>query len=153
MSVQTRKNPVNGLGSTLFELQLTWLWTWSGKSFGYREGDKLYTLEGLQVGRFVGREVYGSGGAYLGETGPGEDALALVTNQYKKSRTQTGFVPALADPKLPRPAQPPRPFYTGHEDFPSVGELMAGMGRTLPVEIQRALRARRQPGAARATSH
>ena len=153
MPVQTRKNPANGLGAVLYDSQTTWLWTWSGKCFGYREGDKLYTLEGLQVGRFVGREVYGSDGYYLGETGGADDAKCLVTNMYKKSLTQPGFVPVLTDPKMPRPAQPERPFYTGHEDFPSSAELVTEMGRTLPLDIQRALKARRQPGMSKATSH
>ena len=153
MPVQTRKNPVSGLGAVLFDSELTWLWTWSGKCFGYREGDKLFTLEGLQIGRFVGREVYGADGYYLGETGPVDDAQALVTNMYKRSRTQPGFAPVLADPKAARPGQPARPFYAGHEDFPSSAELLTEMGRTLPVNIQRALRARRQPGVSKATSH
>jgi len=140
--------------AVLFESKiLTWMWTWSGKCFGYREGDYLYTLEGLTVGRFVGREVYGADGQYLGETGPGEDSMALVTNMYKKSQKQQGFVPKLADPKVARSEQPLRPFYTGHEDFPTAAQLVMDMSRTLPADIQRALRARRQPGVSRAASH
>ena len=144
MPVETRKSPVETLGATLFESRLKWLWTWGGKSFGYRDGDKLFTMEGLQVGRFFGREVYRPDGSYLGETGPGEDAVALVTNHYKRSRTQPGFVPVLVDPKMPLAPQPPRPFYLGHEDFPSAAELTAEIGRSLPADVQRGLRARRQ---------
>jgi len=132
---------------------LTWMWTWSGKCFGYRQGEHLYTLDGLMVGRFVGREVYAADGHYLGETGPGEDSAALVTNMYKKSQTQPGFVPKLADAKVGRPVQPPRPLYTGHEDFPTAADLIAEMGKALPADIQKALRVRRQPGLSRATSH
>lgn len=128
----------------MFDGERTWLWTWSGKSFGYREGDRLFTLEGLEVGRFYGREVYGPDGAYLGEVGPGDDAVALATNLYKRGRRQTPFVPSLVNPRPPRPAQPVRPFYAGYADFPSPAELLARIWPCLPAEIQRALSARRQ---------
>ena len=153
MTVQTRKNPASSLGAALFEPERIWLWTWSGKCFGYREGDDLFTLEGLQVGRFAGREVYGWDGRYLGEIGPGEDAMALVTNLYKRSRTQDGFRPVLVEARTARAAQPARPLYAGHEDFPSMAALLEEMGQSLPVEIHRALRSRRSRGTARATSH
>jgi hypothetical protein len=148
MSVQTRSNPISGIGAVLFDGERTWLWTWSGKSFGYREGDRLFTLEGLEAGRFVGREVYGPDGSYLGEVGPGDDAVALATNLYKRDRTQAPFVPTLADPRPPRPAQPVRPFYAGYEDFPSSWALLAKIWRSLPAEIQRVLLARRKRVAA-----
>jgi len=152
MPVQIYHNPVSGLGTTLFEPERKWLWTWSGTSFGYRLGDGLFTLEGLQVGQFVDREVFGWNGEYMGETGPGEDAIALVTNLYKKSKTQRGFVPTLLDPAPPRAAQPPRPFYAGHEDFPAASALVSGMAASLPTEIQRALRAKRQRGSTSAVA-
>jgi hypothetical protein len=46
---------------------VTFLWTWSGISFGYRDGDHLWTYDGRHVGRFIGDAVYGHGGRYLGE--------------------------------------------------------------------------------------
>ncbi len=36
------------------------LWTWSGKSFGYREGDELWTHDGNHAGRFDGDAVCAS---------------------------------------------------------------------------------------------
>jgi hypothetical protein len=42
----------------LVEATMQWLWTWGGVSFGYREGDNLWTHDGRHVGRFHGIEVY-----------------------------------------------------------------------------------------------
>lgn len=38
---------------------MQWLWTWGGESFGYRDGDNLWTHTGQHVGRFHGDEVFG----------------------------------------------------------------------------------------------
>ena len=44
-----------------------WLWTWGGASFGFRDGESLFTHEGVEAGHFHGDEIYGSDGTYLGE--------------------------------------------------------------------------------------
>jgi len=33
---------------------MQWLWTWGGASFGYKDGDDLWTHDGRHVGRFHG---------------------------------------------------------------------------------------------------
>ena len=43
------------------------LWTWGGKYFGYRDSNALRTYRGCHVGHFVGDEVFGLDGRYLGE--------------------------------------------------------------------------------------
>jgi hypothetical protein len=53
------------------------LWTWSGKYFGYRDGDELWTHDGRLAGRFYHDEVYGAAGRYLGEV---RDVDRLITN-------------------------------------------------------------------------
>src|SRR5258708_19576409 len=75
---------------------LSWLWTWNGGCFGYRRGDSLFTYDGVEVGRFSGKEIYGPDGRYLGEvmsTEGGDDRL--IASNYKKSRVAASFVPAL----------------------------------------------------------
>src|SRR5579863_955264 len=62
--------------------------TWGGKSFGYREGDNLWTHHGRHVGRFDGDEIYGPDGAYLGEL---RNKNRLITNIGKKGRRMSGF--------------------------------------------------------------
>jgi hypothetical protein len=59
---------------------MTWLWTWGGKCFGYRDGDDLWTYDGQHVGRFHGDEIYGRDGRYLGEV---MNESRLITNKAK----------------------------------------------------------------------
>lgn len=95
---------------------MDWVWTWSGRCFGYRDSEDLWTHRGVWVGRFHGDDVFGSDGDYLGELMSGN---RLITNRAKKSR------------RAARPAVRGRggnyaPFanyaayamYAGHEDFP-----------------------------------
>ena len=98
----------------------TWIWTWGGKCFGYREGDSLFTYEGKEAGRFVGAEIYGVDGRYIGEVRNAEDGQRLITSLYKKSRIiGGGFYPAhhhtFSKPADRREEQ----LYTGYEDFPA----------------------------------
>jgi hypothetical protein len=97
-----------------------WLWTWSGVSFGYRLGDSLFTHDGIEVGRFIGLEVYGVDGRYLGEVGTAEDGSRLITNLHKKSLAMDDFVPTF-DTAYKRLANRAGlgPLFCGHEDFPS----------------------------------
>ena len=43
------------------------MFTWKGRSIGYKDGENLWTYSGKHVGRFHGDEVYGLDGRYLGE--------------------------------------------------------------------------------------
>jgi len=69
---------------------MDWLWTWSGTSFGYREGDNLWTYDGRHVGRFAGNDVYARDGAYVGEI---IGSNRLITSRAKLGWRQGGFTP------------------------------------------------------------
>lgn len=96
-----------------------WLWTWGGACFGYRRETSLFTHDGQEVGRFVGAEVYGTDGTYIGELNHAADGPRLITNVYKKSRTGATFVPDVDRPHKRPEARAPEPLFIGHEDFPS----------------------------------
>lgn len=68
---------------------MEWLWTWSGRCFGYRDGDNLWTHDGRDIGRFHDDEVYGSDDRYLGEIINNR----LITNKSKKVQRRSGFAP------------------------------------------------------------
>jgi hypothetical protein len=57
------------------------LWTWSGKFFGYRQGDALRTYRGHHIGYFVGDDAFSLDGRYLGEAKDNR----LITNRSKKN--------------------------------------------------------------------
>lgn len=97
---------------------IEWLWTWGGVSFGYRDGDSLFTYEGVEVGRFRGREIYGTDGHYLGETGMGREAVRLITNSHKRSQMALPFVPTLTHGHPREKDRPAMGLYSGHVDFP-----------------------------------
>lgn len=67
---------------------MEWLYTWGGRSFGYKDGDRLYTHDGRNVGKFYGNEIYGQDRAYLGEI----RNQILITNTSKKGNRKSGFV-------------------------------------------------------------
>ena len=46
---------------------MIWMWTWSGKCFGYLDGEDLYTYSGKHVGKLQGTDIYNPQGRYLGE--------------------------------------------------------------------------------------
>ena len=96
-----------------------WLWTWSGRCFGYRRGNSLYRCDGIEVGRFVGSEVYGIDGAYLGELKDTEDGERLITSSYKTSRSAAPFVPMIDRAHTRQADRRGYPLYCGHEDFPA----------------------------------
>ena len=75
-----------------------WLWSFAGRSVGYRDGDDLWTFDGRLVGRFVSDEVYDPRGRYLGEIALGR----LITNFTKVTRTQARFEPAPNRPGVVR---------------------------------------------------
>jgi hypothetical protein len=73
--------------------QIEWLWTWGGKSFGYRSQDALYSCQGTQIGRFAeGDEIYGYEGNYLGEI---RTADRLITNLSKHKWRRPRFLPTV----------------------------------------------------------
>lgn len=37
---------------------MKWVWTWSGKCFGYLDGEDLWTYDGKHVARINGEEIY-----------------------------------------------------------------------------------------------
>src|SRR5258708_40022547 len=76
------------------------LWTWGGVCFGYRRDASLFTYDGVEVGRFVGAEVFGADGSYLGEVRRTEEGGGdrLITSSYKKSRRADPFAPTTERP-------------------------------------------------------
>jgi hypothetical protein len=68
---------------------MDWLWTWSGKCFGYRDVDDLWTYNGRHIGHFSGDEVYGPDGLYIGELMNDR----LITNLAKRSWRGPAFTP------------------------------------------------------------
>lgn len=102
-----------------------WLWTWSGRCFGYRRGNALYRSDGIQVGRFVEQEVYGVDGAYLGEVRAADDGERLITSTYKGARTAAPFVPGTDRALRPPADRRAYPVYCGHQDFPDPHSVKA----------------------------
>ena len=70
--------------------KVAWLWTWSGESFGYREGNDLWTYDGRHVGHFHSDEIYGPDGRYLGELVNGDRLIAV---QFKYGQREGAFTP------------------------------------------------------------
>ena len=94
----------------------TWLWTWGGKCFGYRDGDNLWTHDGKHVGRFYGDEIYDQNGYYLGEVKSGN---RLITNIGKKHYRRPGFTPYAKRVAFARYADyAGYAMYAGYKDFP-----------------------------------
>ncbi|WP_427108380.1 4-fold beta flower protein [Lysinibacillus xylanilyticus] len=94
---------------------MDWLYTWSGKSFGYKDGDNLWTHDGKHVGKFYGNEIYGESGNYLGEINDGK----LITKKNKTSR-RSSFNPYMSRVGyVNRVNQVGRVMYSGYEDFPA----------------------------------
>jgi hypothetical protein len=91
-----------------------WFWTWSGKSFGYRTGDSLFTHNGVEAGRFHGEEIYGADGAYLGEV----KSERLITKTSKKSHRKGTFSPHRRIGRLDHVDRVGRVGHLGYEDFP-----------------------------------
>ncbi|HEV2200818.1 MAG TPA: hypothetical protein VGR73_13440 [Bryobacteraceae bacterium] len=116
---------------------VTQLWTWSGVCFGYRRDVSLFTYDGVEVGRFVGAEVYGPNGSYLGEVRRAEDGHSdrLITSSYKKSRTAVAFAPTTERPHIREASRAAEPLYCGYEEFPSPETLKAAV-----IELRKQLK-------------
>ena len=96
--------------------QPEWLWTWSGESFGYREGDDVWTHDGRHVGRFHDEQIYHPEGHYLGEL---KDGVRLITAKFRRGAHRARF--AARPPRTGVPRRNRLPGYwlpTGYEDFP-----------------------------------
>ena len=113
------------------------LWTWGGVCFGYRRDASLFTYDGVEVGRFVGAEIYGADGSYLGEVRRTEDGDSdrLITSSYKKSRTAAAFAPITDRSHAKDASRAAEPLYCGYEEFPSPEIL-----KTTVLELRKRLK-------------
>lgn len=94
---------------------LSWLWTWDGACFGYRDGDDLVARDGRHVGRFRGEEVFAPTGAYLGEIHDGR----LITRSSSLGRREAAFAPRDRPPaRAPHMAYAPYAMPEGYQRFP-----------------------------------
>jgi hypothetical protein len=94
---------------------MEWLWTWGGKCFGYRGGDRLFTHSGVQAGQFDGAEVYGADGLYLDELMQDR----LIRDRNKKRQRKSASTPARVDSYVKYVDYVGYVMYVGHEDFPA----------------------------------
>ncbi len=95
---------------------MTWFWTWSGKCFGYRSGDNLFTTSGNNVGYFVDEEVYAcDDGRYLGEI---KNDKFLITNQSKKHNQHSPRAQVVGGSYAKYVDYVGYVMYAGYEDFP-----------------------------------
>ena len=94
---------------------------WGGTSFGYQDGDNLWTHNGHHVGKFYGDEIYSPDGSYLGEIRNGN---RLITHQSKRSRRRGGFTPfANRVGYVNKLNYVGYVLYVGYEDFPTPEDL------------------------------
>lgn len=93
---------------------MTWLWTWGGTSFGYRQGGDLFTQRGVHVGRFYGDEVYGLNGRYLGEVKSGR----LIRSKSKGAAIKSSLARLAGCAHVPHCNYVGYVMYVGFEDFP-----------------------------------
>lgn len=95
---------------------MKWFWTWSGKCFGYRDGNDLRTFEGYHIGLFQGEEVYACDGRYLGEV---MNDQFLITCCSKKNWRSNSFAPYAKYAGYAKYADyAGYAMYAGYEDFP-----------------------------------
>ena len=90
------------------------LYTWGGTYFGVREGDSLFTQQGVEAGRFEGDEIYGADGGYLGEVKSGK----LIRKLSKTSRRRSTFSPRRRVGHVGYVGHVGTVMYVGYEDFP-----------------------------------
>ncbi|WP_420798731.1 4-fold beta flower protein [Aetokthonos hydrillicola] len=95
-----------------------WLWTWSGRCFGYKLENNLWTHDGRHVGRFWGDEIYDSRGYYLGEV---KNENRLISNISKKNWRKSSYAPYSKRGAYARYANyAGYAMYAGHKDFPAL---------------------------------
>lgn len=95
---------------------MQWLWTWGGKSFGYRDNDNLFTHFGKHIGKFSANEIYDVRGKYLGEL-INDDRL--ISDTRKRSFLKHPFAPYAGSGYAKYADYAGYAIYAGHEDFPS----------------------------------
>ena len=96
---------------------MTWLWTWGGRCFGYRDADDLWTYDGRHVGRFAGDNVFDSNGQYLGEV----SSERLITRLDRKGLDGPSFAPFSGRPANAKLADHAGfAMLAGYEDFPKI---------------------------------
>ena len=95
-------------------------WTWSGRYFGFRDGEDLWTYTGRHVGHFHGDEVYDKDGRYLGEVLDDR----LITDRSKSAYRQPPFsVSAPMNGVVPSADCVGSTMLAGYEDFPEPSML------------------------------
>lgn len=103
-----------------------WLWHWSGRCFGYRQGDQLFAEDGQQLGRFIGERIFDRDGRYIGELRPVAESAGgrrLVTRLGDLGLQHDGFVPVRGERKALPADHAPLPMPTGYRRFPLASEL------------------------------
>ena len=96
---------------------MEWLWSWSGRCVGYREGVDLWISTGGHIGRFVEDVIYAPDGRYLGELATGR----LIQKAARSMSRRTSFAPKPMRAPLTRPADyAAHPIPDDYEDFPMV---------------------------------
>lgn len=93
------------------------VFTWSGRHFGFWEGDDLWSHHGKHVGRKRGTDIFGPTGRYLGEPmGNGR----LMVNKAKAALVGPVFVPSAPREKAAAETSlDTYSLYLGYEDFPN----------------------------------
>jgi hypothetical protein len=100
---------------------LEWIWTWSGKSFGYWDGEDLWTHLGKHVGRRLGDHIHAPNGRYIGEVMANQ---RLATNKAKAGEIGPIYMPRATRCSRPCPDDDAaHPRYPGLDDFPHPEEL------------------------------
>lgn len=95
---------------------MQWLWTWDGRSFGYRRNDLLFTKNGNNVGYFADEEVYSTHGNYLGELKNGR----LITKNSSRHKRSSTRVPTIGTSFADKVDYVGYAMYAGYEDFPEI---------------------------------
>ena len=94
---------------------MTWLWTWGGTCFEYRDNDDLWTYDGKYIGRFNDTEDFGTDGRYLGEL----RSNRLITRISSKARRIGAFATKGRRGAYVRYVNyVGNVMYAGYEDFP-----------------------------------
>ncbi len=97
------------------------LWTWSGKYFGYLNGNELRTHDGRCVERFYGDEVYDSNGYYLGEIKNGN---RLITKRSGRTSRKSSFSSCAKMPSIAKlVGYAGYAMVSGYKDFPGPEEF------------------------------
>ena len=101
----------------------TWVWTWAGVSFGYLEGDALYTWDGRHVGFLVdGTLIFSvADGRYLGELADTDRLITRVSRLRRQRGSRMQRMNRTA--RMRRMNRMGRMMRMGCRDFPTPEEL------------------------------